>query len=93
VENGVACDLAEGILSGVCALLGMGVEGAGGFIGEQGCLGGCGVVVMEQVTRGSRCDKGRGGLLPATMAVGALQRGVVGGASAHGGGHACEGHG
>jgi hypothetical protein len=29
VENGVACDLAEGILSGVCALLGMGVEGAG----------------------------------------------------------------
>jgi hypothetical protein len=23
-------------------------------------LGGCGVVVMEQVTRGSRCDKGKG---------------------------------
>jgi hypothetical protein len=38
VENGVACDLAEGILSGVCfALSEMGVEGAGGggFIGEQ----------------------------------------------------------
>jgi hypothetical protein len=31
VENGVACDLAEGILSGVCfALSEMGVEGAGG---------------------------------------------------------------
>jgi hypothetical protein len=48
----------------------------GGFIGERGCSGGGGgVVVMEQVTRGSRCDKGKGGLLPATMAVGALQRG------------------
>jgi hypothetical protein len=37
VGNGVACDLAEGILSGVCfALSEMGVEGAGGgFIGEQ----------------------------------------------------------
>jgi hypothetical protein len=35
---------------------------------------GCGVAVMEQVTRGSRCDGG--GLLPATMAVvGVLQRG------------------
>jgi hypothetical protein len=34
----------------------------GGFIGERGCSGGggCGVVVMEQVTRGSRCDMGRG---------------------------------
>jgi hypothetical protein len=39
VENGVACDLAEGILLGVCfALSEMGVEGAGGgFIGEWGC--------------------------------------------------------
>jgi hypothetical protein len=44
-------------------------------------LGGCGVVVMEQVTRGSRCDKGEGGLLPTTMAVGVLQRGVVGGSA------------
>jgi hypothetical protein len=37
VGNGVACDLAEGILSSVCfALSEMGVEGAGGgFIGEQ----------------------------------------------------------
>jgi hypothetical protein len=34
------------------------------------------VVVMEQVTRGSRCDKGKGGLLPATMAVGVLQKGA-----------------
>jgi hypothetical protein len=44
-------------------------------------LGG-GVAVMEQVTRGSRCDKGKGGLLPATMAVGALQIGAWGGGSA-----------
>jgi hypothetical protein len=37
VESGFACDLAEGILSGVCfALSDMGVEGAsGGFIGER----------------------------------------------------------
>jgi hypothetical protein len=37
VENGVACNLAEGFLSGVCfALSEMGVEGAGGgFIGER----------------------------------------------------------
>jgi hypothetical protein len=57
---------------------------------------------MEQVTRGSRRDKGEGGMLPATMAVvGALQRGwasvvrckggMGGGASAHG--HACGGTG
>jgi hypothetical protein len=68
----------------VCfALSEMGVEGAGeGFIGERGVLGGCGVVVMEQVTQGSRCDKGKGGLLPAPMAVvGALQRGVGGGSA------------
>jgi hypothetical protein len=37
---------------------------------------GCGVVVTEQTTRGSRCDKGKGGLLPAMMAVGALQKGA-----------------
>jgi hypothetical protein len=40
VGNGVAWDLAEGILSRVCfALSEMGVEGAGvgGFIGEWGC--------------------------------------------------------
>jgi hypothetical protein len=50
----------------------------GGFYRRAGVLGGggCGVVVMEQVTRGSRCDKGKGGLLLATMAVGALQKGA-----------------
>jgi hypothetical protein len=32
--------------------------------------------VTEQTTRGSRCDKGKGGLLPAMMAVGALQKGA-----------------
>jgi hypothetical protein len=98
VGNGVACNLAEGILSGVCfALSVMGVEGAGGGIYRRAICEvvlGCGVGVMEQVTRGSRCNKGKGRtVLPAMMAaVGALQRGV-GGGSAHGGGHACEGHG
>jgi hypothetical protein len=59
---------------------------------------------MEQVTRGSRRDKGEGGMLPATMAVvGALQKGAcvavvrckggMGGGSAHGGGHTWRGHG
>jgi hypothetical protein len=38
-------------------------------------LGGCGVMVIEQVPRDSKRDMGREGLLPATMAVvGALQR-------------------
>jgi hypothetical protein len=58
----------------------------GGFIGEWGCR------VMEQVTRGSRCDKGKGRtVLPATMAVvGALQRGVgVGSALQRGHGRWC----
>jgi hypothetical protein len=36
---------------------------------------------MEQVTRGSRCDKGKGGLLSAMMAVGALQKGAWGGSA------------
>jgi hypothetical protein len=31
---------------------------------------------MEQATQGSRCDKGKGGLLPAMMAVDALQEGA-----------------
>jgi hypothetical protein len=52
----------------------------------------CGVVVVEQVPRDSKHDKGRGTVLLAVMAaVGALQRGW-GGGSAHGGGHTCEGH-
>jgi hypothetical protein len=32
----------------------------GGFYRQAGVLG-CGVVVREQVTRGSRCDEGKGG--------------------------------
>jgi hypothetical protein len=84
VENGVACDLAKGILSGVWfALSEMGVEGAGGrgILLASG-MQGCGVVVMEQVLRGSKRDGGEGGLVLATMvAVGALQRGVVGGSA------------
>jgi hypothetical protein len=40
----------------------MGVERVGvGFYRRVGVLG-CGVAVMEQVTRGSRCDRGEGGL-------------------------------
>jgi hypothetical protein len=51
VENGVACDLAKGILSGVCFDLSeMGVEGAGGRVYRRVGVLGCGVVVMEQVT-------------------------------------------
>jgi hypothetical protein len=57
----------------VFALSEMRVEGAGGgFYRRAGVLG-CGVVMMEQVTRGSRCDEG-GMVLLAVMAVGALQR-------------------
>jgi hypothetical protein len=38
---------------------GMGTEGdGGGFIGERYAR--CGVVVMEQVPRGNRCDGGEG---------------------------------
>jgi hypothetical protein len=46
---------------------------------------------MEQVTRGSRRDKGEGGMLQATMVVvGALQRGVgVGSALQRGHGRWC----
>jgi hypothetical protein len=73
----------------VCALLGMGVEGAsgGGFIGKWVWSGSDGAGDTRQQVR-----QGEGGLLPATMAVGALQKGAWGGGSAHGGGHACEGH-
>jgi hypothetical protein len=48
VENGFACDLAEGILSGVCfALSDMGVEGAGGGVYRRALVFGCEVVVTE----------------------------------------------
>ena len=64
-------------LSRVCfALSEMGVEGAGGGFYRRATLmvvlGGCGVMVMEQVPRDSKHDKGRGTVL---LAVGALQRG------------------
>jgi hypothetical protein len=64
VENGVDCDLVEGILSGVCfALSEMGVVVAGGGIykrARQMVVLGCGVAVTEQVPCGSRRDMGRG---------------------------------
>jgi hypothetical protein len=46
-----------------------------GVYRRAGVLGGCGVVVMEQVTRGSMRDMGRGMVFLAVMVVGALQRG------------------
>jgi hypothetical protein len=46
VENGVACDLAEGIYL-ECALSELGVEGAGGGFYRRAGVFGCGVVVME----------------------------------------------
>jgi hypothetical protein len=58
-------------------------------------LGGCGVMVMEQVPQGNKCDggggvaSGNGGGCAAKRGVGggsALQRGCGGGGSAHGGG-------
>jgi hypothetical protein len=46
-ENGVACDLVEGIFYRECALIWMGTEGAGGGIYRRAEVSGCGVVVME----------------------------------------------
>jgi hypothetical protein len=78
VGNGVACDLAEGVLSGVCfALSEMGVEGAGGGVYRRAACEvvlWCGVVMMEQVTQGNKCDGGMV-LLAVMVAVGVLQRG------------------
>jgi hypothetical protein len=57
VENGVACDLAEGILLGMFCLRWELRELVGSFIGEEHVrwCSGCGVVVMEQVRwRGGR---------------------------------------
>jgi hypothetical protein len=79
VENGVACDLVEGILSGVFCFE-MGTEGAGGGIYRRAACEvvlGCGVVMMEQVTQGNKCDGG-GMVLLAVMVVGALQKGGMG---------------
>jgi hypothetical protein len=77
VKNGVVCDLAEGILSGVCfALSELGDEGAGGggFIGEWGCSG---VWSVDDGAGDTRQQvQWRGVVLLAVMAVvGALQRG------------------
>jgi hypothetical protein len=55
-------------------------------------LRGCRVVVMEQVTRGNKCDGGGMVLLAVMAAVGALQRGHGGGGSAHGGRARVRGH-
>jgi hypothetical protein len=96
VENGVACDLAEGILSGVCfALSKMGVEGAGGFIGERyvrWCSrvwsGGDGAGDTRQQVR-----QGEGGLGVAgdDGSGGCATKVKWGGGGAHRGGHVCGG--
>jgi hypothetical protein len=52
------------------------------------------VVVMEQVTCGIKCDKGKGdGVAGGDGGSGCAAKGKWGGGGAHGGGHACEGHG
>jgi hypothetical protein len=67
----------------------------GEFIGERYArwCSGCGLVVMEQVTRGSRHDMGRGDGAAGGNGGGCAAKGKWGGGGAHGGGHACGGHG
>jgi hypothetical protein len=79
VENGVACNLAERILSSVFCLGGELRELVWKFYRRAVCevVLGCGVAVMEQVTQGNKCDGG-GMVLLAVMVVGALQKGCVG---------------
>jgi hypothetical protein len=95
-KNGLACYLVEGFLSGGFCFQRNRNWGSwwGSFIGEQYARWCSGVewVVMEQVTQGSRCDKGRGDLVFPTMmaAVGALQRGC---GAVVGGGARVRGHG
>jgi hypothetical protein len=95
-KNGVACDLVEGILSGVF-LLWMGTEGAGGGIYRRVGVarvrgGGDGAGATRQQTR-----HGEGGLVLLAMmaAAGALQRGhmAVVVRSKRGGGTRAGGHG
>jgi hypothetical protein len=62
----------------------------GEFIGEWGCSG-CGVVVMQQVPRDSRCDKGWGAVAGNDGGSGCTSKGAWGGDGAHVGGHACGG--
>jgi hypothetical protein len=64
----------------------------GGGVYRRAGVFGCGAAVMEQVTRGSGCDGGEGGMvLVAVMAtVGVLQRGC---GAVVGGGARVRGHG
>jgi hypothetical protein len=62
-----------------------------GFYRRVGVFG-CRVVVMDQVTRGCRCDRG-GGVAGGNGGGGCAAKGVCGGGSAHGGGHTCGKHG
>jgi hypothetical protein len=49
----------------------------GGFIGEWGLLG-CGVAVMEQVTRGNKCDGGGDGVAGGNGGGGCTAKGGMG---------------
>jgi hypothetical protein len=60
------------------ALREMGIEGAGGGIYSRVVVFGCGVVVIEQVPLGSRCDRGKGAVLPTMMAAAGGCKGGMG---------------
>ena len=70
----------------------MGVEGAGGGIYRRAGVLGCGVAVMEQVLRGSGCDKGRGDGVAGGNGGGCAAKGTWGGGSGMEAGHACGEH-
>jgi hypothetical protein len=74
----------------VCfALSEMRVEGAsGGFIGERGCSGGSGSDGAGDTMQQTRQGEGAG-----VADGGCAAKGKWGGGGAHGGGHACRGHG
>jgi hypothetical protein len=93
VEKGVACNLTEEILSDVCfALSELGVKGAGG---------GGGIYRRVGVARVRSGDDGAGDTRQQTRqgegagvaGGGCAAKGKWGGGGAHGGGHACRGHG
>ena len=95
-KNGVACNLVEGFLSGMCfALSEMGVEGAGGgFIGERGCSRGVWSGSDGAGDTRQQARHGEGGPVAGDDGGGcATKGGAGGGGGAHGGEHACGGHG
>jgi hypothetical protein len=71
----------------------MGTEGAGGGFYRRVWVLGCGVVVMEQVTQGNKCNGGGMVLLAVMAVVGALQRGHGAVVVRMEAGHTCGEHG